>query len=178
MAQTNYNMFVKLVFDREVLSTDMDNLWRAFSMVINQRDSYHQPLYSKTLDAVGANYAVDSQGAVAKNTIIVKFSPENNFRKAEGPVKLIFNNAAGNIYGPKPKDALASFEQEFTPVNIDMYQNPDTADTIRITENLVGSYILKAVTVVKHSPTADSIKIVESITDVIIKPVLIGTINP
>ena len=89
MAQTNYNMFVKLVFDREVLSTDIDNLWRAFPMVINQRDSYHQELYSKTLNAVSAGYAINSQGAVVKTTIIIKFSPDENFRKAEGPVTYV-----------------------------------------------------------------------------------------
>lgn len=178
MAQTKYNMLVKLVFDREVFTTDMTTLHQAFSMDIKQKDSYHQPLYDKTINAESVSYAIDSQDAPVRNTIIVKFSETDNFRKAIGPVKLKFNNSAGNIYGPKPKDALPTFEKEFTPVNIDLYQNPDTMETVKITETITGSSIVIPTVITEISPVADSIKILGTISNTVITPILIGVINP
>lgn len=179
--QTKFNKYVKLVFDRNVIVNDMENLHKAFSMRLKQRDSYHQPIYETTIYAEKVMFARDRDDVIWQditNTLIITFPQYSNFRKAQGEVTLIYSNAAGVIYGPMPKDALPSFEMKFLPVNIDQYQNFDCIETLGYKTSMGSFTTFTPVTVKEGYIQVETLgyKTRNSISQFISK--LVGSITP
>ena len=172
MGQTNFNKYVRVTFDRNVNSLNFDANLRAFSLVITQRDHYSGPLYSKTILPISIEYAVDTLTAV-----ILKFSDSSSFRKAEGAVTLKYNSIIGNLYGVNQTDRLNSFNLDFIPHDLDMYQNPYAAETILINNASTSSTLLTPITVHNASIEADSI-IVGNLSSSSFIVTQIGTIQP
>lgn len=176
MAQTNYNKYICLTFDREVNSIDITQEYKAFTIKQTIRDSYHAKPYEKISLAISSQYAKDTMGLDVKSKIIIIFSDTDNFRKAEGDVNVIYDDSVGTLHGKYERDKLTKFEQTFTPQNIDHYQNPDSLENIKVNIN---SNCIPNIIKVKQTKGQSIESIKAKIQNNIVTTVtIVGTIKP
>ena len=178
MSQTNYNRFIRIVFDREINATNLESNYKAFILYGKQRPYYGGPLEDVSFKPESIEYAVDSSGNINKRAIILKFPNTNdNFRKTEGELTLSYDSNIGNLYGATDLDVLPSTDFKFTAVNTDMFQNPITYESIlfSLVNNTSNRYIL--LNKLESSTYTESINVKLS-SKATYEILLVGAINP
>jgi hypothetical protein len=174
----NINRYIKIVFDRDVHFpyADMSNYASAFTASFQQRDFYGEGLYTKTITATDIKHLKDTNGADVLSTVLVVFSLDSNFRKAENDITVHFDSSKCLIYGKYIKDKLGTFNLTFAPNNLDMWQNPKTIESLHVAPGSTGTIVSTPIwTYVEQDKTSAIHTTVATNNNVV--PTLTGTIK-
>lgn len=178
MAQTNFNRYIQIVFDRAINITEAAADVKAFSLSGQQREYYGAPLEDKVWYPDTLQYAKNASGEDVRNVLLLIFPDSNeNFRKSEGELTLHYDASIGSLYGATDIDMLPNSDFVFTAQNTDNFQNPIFTENIQAQATITSTIQVHAITTLRNDITAETVQAQASIVATI-TPKLLGEIRP